>query len=81
MLKNCIFHKSVIPLILLTFGIASDIECLYTIIFSLVSIFQSFWKNLIFSKKCDIFDFGGLFTALQFSICTKGLYKMNKNSI
>ena len=38
-------------------------------------------KSCIFQKICDIFYFGWLFTALQFSKCTKGLYKMNKNSI
>ena len=37
------------------------------------TVFQSFYKNLIFSKNCDIFYF---FTALQFCKRTKGLYKM-----
>ena len=43
------------------------------------TVFQTFWKNLIFSKICDIYDFGWLLSALQFKKCPKGLYKMNTN--
>ena len=53
-------------------GIVSDIECFHKIIFTLGSVLQSLWKNVVFSKN---------FTALQFSKSTKGLYNMDENSI
>ena len=79
MLYNCIFHEPVIPCT--AFGIVSDIECLHTTMFTLGSVVQSFYKNLHFPKKCEIFHFGWFFAALQFCKRTEGLYKMNNNSI
>ena len=78
MLKNCIFHERCS----IAFGIVSDIECLHIVMFTFVYclsivveksyIFQKLWHYL--KNRC-------LFTALQFSKRTKGLFKMNNNSI
>ena len=51
MLKNYIIHKPLIP----SDTLAHLALCLHKIIFSLGSVFQSFWKKFILSKKCDIF--------------------------
>ena len=37
------------------FGIVSDINCLHTIIFTLDTVYHSFYKNRIFSKKIVTF--------------------------
>ena len=82
MLKNCIFHEPVIHCDRHSVGIVSDIEFLHTILFTLCAPFLIVLeKSYIFSNLRHFFYFGWLFTALQFSKCTKYLYKMNNNSI
>ena len=48
---------------------------------SIVTVFQIFWKNLIFSKICDIYEFLWLFSALQFRKCPKGVYRMTTGQV
>ena len=50
----------------IAFGIVSDIECLHKIIFTLGSVFQSFWKKIIFSKNVTFLILDGCL-----SNCTK----------
>ena len=40
--------------------------CICTNMFALGNVFQSFYKNLFFSKKLELFYFGWFFTALRF---------------
>ena len=54
--------------------IVSDIQRRHKIIFSMGTVFQTLMKNLIISKICDIYDFGWLFSALQFRKRPKGLF-------
>ena len=81
MLKNSIFHKPVIPcdtLSRLALCLTSNVFTQFYLLWVLFLIVLE--KSYIF-QKLHIFDFGWLFTALQFGKCTECLYKMNTNSI
>ena len=78
MLKKYILHEPVIPCDTLERLISCltsiDVTQLYLL---LVLSFNRSRKIRFFPEKGDIFNFGWLFSALQASICTKGLNKMN----
>ena len=50
-------------------------------ILSFGTVFQTFWKICFIFVKCDIYDFGWSFSALQLSTCPKDLHKKNNNSV
>ena len=80
LLKKCNFLEPIIPCEV--FGIVFDIKCLLTIMVTLGTTSQSFYKNIIFSIICDIvFYFAWVFTAVLLSQYIKNLYEMNKTSI
>ena len=78
MLRKCIFHEPVSPgdtvRRLVSCLMSIDVTQLY--LHSALSFNRS-RKIRFFPKKGDIFNFGWLFTALQISVCTKGLDEMN----
>ena len=81
MLKECIFIGPVIScdaLYCLALCLTSNVFIQLRLIWVL-SFSRS--RKMGYLKKCDIYYFGWLFLALQFSKRAKGLYKMNNNSI